>query len=302
MPGRPRHADRGVGGPGGVERWLHRDHHLVVVAVVAALDLDDPVPARGPLGDADGVHRRLGAGVGEAPHRQPEAGRQQLGDLGVELARRHVEGAVVELGLHGGAHRRVHVAGEQRPEAHVVVDVLVAVDVHHAGAGGVAHDDRVRLVGLEARRDAEREDLAGPGRGRLRTDGPLDVAGELALGDRSCPLDESAGILPSVDGHSVRRVRGSHRLSLPFAPLRAAPRSDHRTVPPAVGSAAEACCGEREDPWQTVTSHGGRSSARLERQVVALEVGGSSPLAHPNRKCGVRGRPAPYTARPHRRL
>ena len=28
-------------------------------------------------------------------------------------------------------------------------------------------------------------------------------------------------------------------------------------------------------------SHGGRSSARLERQVVALEVGGSSPLGHP---------------------
>ena len=29
-------------------------------------------------------------------------------------------------------------------------------------------------------------------------------------------------------------------------------------------------------------SLGGRSSARLERQVVALEVGGSSPLGHPN--------------------
>lgn len=27
--------------------------------------------------------------------------------------------------------------------------------------------------------------------------------------------------------------------------------------------------------------HGGRSSARLERQVVVLEVGGSSPLGHP---------------------
>ncbi len=27
--------------------------------------------------------------------------------------------------------------------------------------------------------------------------------------------------------------------------------------------------------------HGGRSSARLERQVVALEAGGSNPLDHP---------------------
>ena len=33
--------------------------------------------------------------------------------------------------------------------------------------------------------------------------------------------------------------------------------------------------------WQTVAPHGGRSSARLERQVVALKAGGSSPLAHP---------------------
>ena len=47
--------------------------------------------------------------------------------------------------------------------------------------------------------------------------------------------------------------------------------------------------------WQTVTSHGGRSSARLERQVVALEAGGSSPLAHPNRSGGVRGARAPRT-------
>jgi hypothetical protein len=34
-------------------------------------------------------------------------------------------------------------------------------------------------------------------------------------------------------------------------------------------------CAKLSDP------HGGRSSARLERQVVALEVGGSSPLGHP---------------------
>src|SRR5437868_14637067 len=38
----------------------------------------------------------------------------------------------------------------------------------------------------------------------------------------------------------------------------------------------------RSDRSPTLTPpHGGRSSARLERQVVALEVGGSSPLGHP---------------------
>src|SRR3954469_17427035 len=38
--------------------------------------------------------------------------------------------------------------------------------------------------------------------------------------------------------------------------------------------------GQRRSPTLT-PPHGGRSSARLERQVVALEVGGSSPLGHP---------------------
>ena len=99
MPAVPGTAIGRVGRAGLVERRLHRDHHLVVVAVVAALDLDDAVPAGRALGDADGVHRRLGAGVGEAPHRQAVAVAEQLGDLGVELARRDVQRAVVELGL-----------------------------------------------------------------------------------------------------------------------------------------------------------------------------------------------------------
>ena len=39
--------------------------------------------------------------------------------------------------------------------------------------------------------------------------------------------------------------------------------------------------GRRDCSSMILASHGGRSSARLERQVVALEVGGSSPLGHP---------------------
>ena len=148
-----------------------------MVAVVAALDLDDPVPTGGPLGDADGVHRRLGARVGEAPHRQPVAVGQQLGDLGVELAGVTYSVPSSSWACDGGPHGRVHVTGEQGTEPHVVVDVVVAVDVDHVGAGRVAHDDRVRVVGLEARRHAERQDLAGPGRGGLRAGGALARSG-----------------------------------------------------------------------------------------------------------------------------
>ena len=58
----------------------HRDLHRVVVAVIAALDLDDQVPPRERTGQMDGVHGGLGAGVGEAPQRQLEPARQLTGD------------------------------------------------------------------------------------------------------------------------------------------------------------------------------------------------------------------------------
>lgn len=37
----------------------------------------------------------------------------------------------------------------------------------------------------------------------------------------------------------------------------------------------------RPFPYSLGTTHGGRSSVRLERQVVALKVAGSNPVGHP---------------------
>jgi hypothetical protein len=45
----------------------------VVAAVVAALDLHDRLAPGVGAGGADGVHERLGAGVGEAQHVEAEA-------------------------------------------------------------------------------------------------------------------------------------------------------------------------------------------------------------------------------------
>jgi hypothetical protein len=86
------------------------------------------------------------------------------------------------------------VAGEQRAEPHVVVDVLVAVDVAHARPRGVAHDDRVRLEELDARRHAEREHLAGAVDRDVRTLGAFGVGRQLARGDLLGPRDERGEI------------------------------------------------------------------------------------------------------------
>ena len=300
-PGRPRHRERRVGRSGLVQRRLHRDHHLVVVAVVAALDLDDLVPAGGALGDPDGVHRRLGAGVGEPPHRQPVAVPQQLGDVGVELARRDVEGAVVELGLRrrparsGSCGRRRgrrspcrsrrRRCRRRRPSA------IRRRGGRRSGAGRRPGSSTARRAG------------APGGRGRwppasrrcARRSWPAH-ARVMAVARSTRPRASGPGSTATPS----RRMGGGHRLSLPLrvrssrpgtvttgdlGPLRADRR--HRGV----------AMGRR--PWQTVASHGGRSSARLERQVVALEAGGSSPLAHPNPDRWCPGRPCvPYTARP----
>ena len=180
-----------VGRAGGVEGRLHRHHHLVVVAVVAALDLHDLVPAGHAAGDADGVHRRLGAGVGEAPHAQAVALDELLGDVGVGLARGDEEGAGVELLLDGLAEDGVDVAGEEGAEAHVHVEVAVAVDVLEPRALGLRSHDGVRLVGLERGGDAEGQRFAGASGGGLGLRGALAVAGELGLDDLLGPLGEA---------------------------------------------------------------------------------------------------------------
>ena len=101
------------------------------MAVVTALDLDDLVATGQAAGDADGVHRRFGAAVGEPPHREVVSSGEHLGDVGVQLARGDEERTVVELTIDRAAHDRVAMPGEECAEAHVEIDVAVAVDVFH---------------------------------------------------------------------------------------------------------------------------------------------------------------------------
>src|SRR5699024_3959237 len=88
-------AARQSGGPG-------VDQHAVAVAVVAALKLDELVPARGPTGQTQGGHHRLGAGVDHAHHFQPGHHlHHQLGDLHLPGG----GGAEAQAVHHGFFHR-----------------------------------------------------------------------------------------------------------------------------------------------------------------------------------------------------
>ena len=79
--------------------------------------------------DPDRVHRRLRAGVDEAPARQPEALRELLGDDDRVLGDGGEVRAEPDALAHRRDDRRVRVPLHHRAEAVVEVPVAVAVDV-----------------------------------------------------------------------------------------------------------------------------------------------------------------------------
>src|SRR5690348_12221033 len=162
---------RDAGGRGGAVRFFprarvlflgsHGDLYRVVVAVVAALDLDDQVPAGDRPHQVDGVHGGFGAGVGETPAREAEPEGELVGHR--DRVRRGLGevGAVLDLVRDGLHDRRVGVASQGGAVAAVQVDVFVAVDIGDLRAAAAAQPDRLRHGDLPAGGDAAGEVLLG---------------------------------------------------------------------------------------------------------------------------------------------
>ena len=177
-------------------------HHAVVVTVVRAGDLHDRVAPGVRAGDADRVHRRLGAGVGEAPLRQPEPARELLADLDRLLGRHGEVRPEAHPLLDRARDRRVRVALHHRAEAVVEVAAPRAVDVPHVLRLAAREVDRPRLHQLVRRGDATRQHRACALEGRPRRPGRLLEALLLLRGQLADP--------PPVD---VDRLTLSHRLT-----------------------------------------------------------------------------------------
>jgi len=143
------------------------DLNGVVVAVVAALDLDDQVAAGDGAHQVDGIHGGLGAGVGEPPAGQAEAAGEFAGHRDGGRGRLRELSALGDLRGDGLLDGRVSVAGQGGAVAAVQVHVLVAVDVVDLRAVAVAQPDRLRRGDLPARGDTTRQVLLG-GLGEVR--------------------------------------------------------------------------------------------------------------------------------------
>ena len=115
------------------------------MAVVAALELEDPVARVNAPRDADRAHRRLGARRDEPHHLDRRDGVDDLlRQLDLALGRR-AEARPVARGLAIGLDRLgVRVPEEERAPRHHPVDVAPAVDVLEVRA--LAARDEERLV------------------------------------------------------------------------------------------------------------------------------------------------------------
>ena len=129
-------------GFGGVDS--HADTHLVVAAVVAALDFGDlALTSNGPR-RPDGVQRGLGARVGE-PH-QIKTGyplTQQLGQAHLVGVGGVVDDAVLHLLLDRVHHRLGRMTQDQRSHGADEIQPVHAVGIDHMTARGVVHEDGI---------------------------------------------------------------------------------------------------------------------------------------------------------------
>ena len=100
------------------------------MTVVTALELDDFATPGEAAGEADGTHRRFGAGADQSDlfqrrHQLP----QQFGHFDFDFRRRAERQAAFSRLLYGAYHIGMGVTADQRPPGTDIVDVTVAVGV-----------------------------------------------------------------------------------------------------------------------------------------------------------------------------
>ncbi len=140
---------------GTCRRPSRAEQEVVVHSVVLALELDEPLPPRVAPGDAQCVHRRLAAGVGQANLIHTGQPDNLFRHLDLQGRRPGEERAIANRLHHPLHHRWVGVAQDDGTEGQTVVDVLVLVGVPDVGPLAPSDDQRVLVppvteVGVDA--------------------------------------------------------------------------------------------------------------------------------------------------------
>jgi hypothetical protein len=113
------------------------------VAVIAAIELEDPAAAIARARDAHRGRDGLRAAHDEAHQLRVREGREHsLGELALAAMRRAEGEAVDDGALHRIDDARVRVAEDQRAPRHAEIEVAVAVLVHDVRAFRLTEEDR----------------------------------------------------------------------------------------------------------------------------------------------------------------
>ena len=139
---RLRHT-RAVGLPMGERAAARLDKQGIDMAVVAALELHDPLPPRETARQPDARHGRLGAAVHHAHFLDagdPFANRLRHFDL-IRIRNAEADSMVRRL-FDRADHDLRGMTQDRRPPRADVINILVAIDVPDAGARGMVHEKR----------------------------------------------------------------------------------------------------------------------------------------------------------------
>ena len=174
---------------------LHADERGVVQAVVGALEFEDFVTPGSGACEAAGVHGDFGAAGTKAHHLDGITFADFFREFPFLIVRHAKRGAAMQFLFHGFDHSGMAVAGHQRAETQVVINIFVAVEVVDFAALSVFHEERIRLVMAVVAGNAQRNPLEGAlvRRGGFRR--ALLVGGKFLF---ECVVHTS-----SVDGRSV---------------------------------------------------------------------------------------------------
>ena len=130
-------------------------------AVVGALKFEDFVAAGGGASDAAGVHGDFGAARTKTHHFDGIAFADFFGEFPFLIVRHAKGGAAMQLLLDGLDDGGMTVAGHERAETEVVVNVFVAIEIVNAAGFSIFHENRIRLVMAVVAGHAQRNPLEG---------------------------------------------------------------------------------------------------------------------------------------------
>ena len=210
--------------------------------MIAAGELEDPVPPGRCTGEAHGGHRRLGPGGDEA-HLLDR--RDRVGDLARQLdlgLGRGAEAGAAACGLdHRLDGRRVGVAEDQRAPGHHPVDVTVPLRVLEVGAAAAAGEQGLLEADgahrADGRVDAARDQLHGSPIQVRANDAHLESSSFLIL-----PSEATGRAVPAKNAPAFFATKAKRRAPSPSRRRRGRRRRGRSTSatrgPPAARPAA----------------------------------------------------------------